>query len=138
MPSHLAGFCADRIIRRVGVHDHLHSIGMVESRREVGDQVAVATRDYLTSLACDVAQFAKAVREHWGVENALHWVLDVSFREDDCRIRKEKGAQNFAVLRHIALNLLQRESSHKRGVIIKFTWDLAHFTWWSGFLVISG
>ena len=99
---------------------HLHSIGMVESRREVGDQVAVATRDYLTSLACDVAQFAKAVREHWGVENALHWVLDVSFREDDCRIRKEKGAQNFAVLRHIALNLLQRESSHKRGVIFKF------------------
>ncbi len=83
--------------------------------------IRVATRDYLTSLACDVAQFAKAVREHWGVENALHWVLDVSFREDDCRIRKEKGAQNFAVLRHIALNLLQRESSHKRGVIFKFT-----------------
>jgi predicted transposase YbfD/YdcC len=51
-----------------------------------------------------------------GVENALHWVLDVSFRADECRIRKEKGAQNFAVLRHIALNLLQRKSGHKRGI----------------------
>jgi len=89
---------------------------MVESRREVGEQVAEAPRSYLTSLPCDAPQFAKAVREHWGVENALHWVLDVSFREDDCRIRKEKGAQNFAMLRHIALNLLQRESGHKRGI----------------------
>jgi len=70
---------------------------MVESRREVGEQTAEDTRYYLTSLPCDATQFAKAVREHWGVENALHWVLDVSFREDDCRIRKEKGAQNFAV-----------------------------------------
>jgi predicted transposase YbfD/YdcC len=57
------------------------------------------------------------------MENSLHWVLDVSFREDDCRIRKEKGAQNFAVLRHIALNLLQRESHHKRG--IKARWKRA-------------
>jgi predicted transposase YbfD/YdcC len=61
-------------------------------------------------------QFAKAMREYWGVENSLHWVLDVSFREDDCRIRKEKGAQNFAVLRHIALHLLQREGGYKRGI----------------------
>lgn len=94
----------------------LRSVGMVESRREVGDSVSVESRFYLTSLACDVGQFAKAVRQHWGVENSLHWVLDVSFREDDCRIRKGLGAQNFAVLRHIALNLLQRESSHKRGI----------------------
>lgn len=95
---------------------NLHSIGMVESHREVGDHRAEETRYYLTSLPCDATQFAKAVREHWGVENSLHWVLDVSFREDDCRIRAEKGAQNFAVLRHIALNLLQQESSHKRGI----------------------
>ncbi len=73
------------------------SVGMGESRREVGDQVAVAPRDYFTSLPCDAAPFAKAVQEHWGVENALPWVLDVSLREDDGRIRKEKGAQNFAV-----------------------------------------
>jgi predicted transposase YbfD/YdcC len=86
---------------------------------------------YLTSLASDVTQFAKAVREHWGVENSLHWVLDVSFREDECRIRKEKGAQNFAVLRHIALNLLQRESGHKRGIKARRKragWDRQYLT----------
>jgi len=94
----------------------LHSIGRGESRREVGDHVTEETRYSWTSLPCDAMQCAKAVREHWGIENSLHWVLDVSFREDDCRIRKEKGAQNFAVLRHIALKLLQRESDHKRGI----------------------
>ena len=61
-------------------------------------------------------RFAQAVRQHWGVENSLHWVLDVSFQEDACRIRKEKGAQTFAVLRHIAINLLRREPHHKRGI----------------------
>jgi predicted transposase YbfD/YdcC len=89
---------------------------MVESRREVGGHGAEETRSYLTSLPCDATQFAQAVREHWGVEHALHWVLDVSFRADDCRMRKAKGAQNFAVLRHSALHLLQRESGHKRGI----------------------
>jgi predicted transposase YbfD/YdcC len=65
---------------------------MVESHREVGDHLAEETRYYLTSLPCDATQFAKAVQGHWGVENSLYWVLDVTFREDDCRIRKEKGA----------------------------------------------
>jgi hypothetical protein len=53
---------------------------------------------------------------YWGIENGLHWVLDVSFDEDACRIRKDRGAQTFSVLRHIALNLLRRESQHKRGI----------------------
>jgi predicted transposase YbfD/YdcC len=70
----------------------------------------------LTSLPSDAVRFGQAVREHWGVENALHWVLDVSFREDDCRIRQGHDAQNLAVLRHMALNLLQREVGHKRGI----------------------
>jgi predicted transposase YbfD/YdcC len=95
---------------------NIHSVGMVESRREVGDAVSLEQRFFLTSLPCDAACFAKAVREHWGVENALHWVLDVSFREDDCRIRQGDGAQNLAVLRHVALNLLRREMGHKRGI----------------------
>ena len=94
----------------------LHSIGMVESRREVGDGVEIERRYFLTSLPCDGVRFAHAVRQHWGVENSLHWVLDVSFNEDACRIRKDQGAQTFSVLRHIALNLLRRESRHKRGV----------------------
>jgi predicted transposase YbfD/YdcC len=61
-------------------------------------------------------RFGDAVRQHWSVENELHWVLDVSFDADACRIRKDKGAQTFSVLRHIALNLLQRESQNKRGI----------------------
>ena len=80
------------------------------------DVVSCERRYFLTSLGCDAARFAQAVRQHWGIENSLHWVLDVSFREDDCRIRQDAGAQTMSVLRHIALNLIRRESSHKRGV----------------------
>jgi predicted transposase YbfD/YdcC len=99
-----------------GSWSNLHSVGMVEARREVGDMVQVETRYFLTSLPAQGVRFAQAVRQHWGIENSLHWVLDVSFDEDACRIRKDKGAQTFAVLRHIALNLLRREPHHKRGI----------------------
>jgi predicted transposase YbfD/YdcC len=92
------------------------SIGMVESRREIGEEVSIDTRLFITSLPCDGVRFAQAVRHHWGIENSLHWVLDVSFDEDACRIRKDQGAQSFSVLRHIALNLLRREPHHKRGI----------------------
>ena len=94
----------------------LKSIGMVESRREIGDEGEIETRYFLTSLPADGVRFSRAVRHHWGIENGVHWVLDVSFHEDACRIRKDKGAQTFSVLRHIALNLLRRERSHKRGI----------------------
>jgi predicted transposase YbfD/YdcC len=89
---------------------------MVEATREMGDTASTETRFFLTSLPVDAVRFAQAVRQHWGIENSLHWVLDVSFDEDACRIRKDQGAQTFAVLRHIALNLLRRESHHKRGI----------------------
>jgi predicted transposase YbfD/YdcC len=92
------------------------SVGLVEAHRAVGDAVSIEQRFFFTSLPADAVRFAQAVREHWGVENARHWVLEVSFREDDCRIRQGNGAQNMAVLRHMALNLLRRESNHKRGL----------------------
>jgi predicted transposase YbfD/YdcC len=95
---------------------NLQSIGMVEARREIGDTVQIDTRYFLTSLPAHAVRCAHAVRQHWGVENSLHGVLDGSFQEDACRSRKEKGAQTFAVLRHIALNLLRREPHHKRGI----------------------
>jgi len=95
---------------------NLHSVGMVESRREIGDTVQSDTRYFLTSLPAQGVRFAQAVRQHWGIENSLHWVLDVSFEEDACRMRKDQGAQTFAVLRHIAFNLLRREPHHKRGI----------------------
>ena len=95
---------------------NITSVGLVEAQREVGGAVAIEQRYFLTSLPCDAVRFARAVRQHWGVENALHWVLDVSVREDDCRIRQGYGAQNMAVLRHRAWHLLRRESGHKRGI----------------------
>ena len=66
------------------------------------------------------------MRAHWGVENSLHWVLDIAFREDESRIRKDNSPENFAVLRHIALNLIRQEKSSKRSVKgrrLKAGWD---------------
>jgi predicted transposase YbfD/YdcC len=84
---------------------------------------------YLSSLAGDGAAFARAVRGHWGIEKRLHWVLDVAFRADDSRVRTGHAAENFAVLRHIALNLLRQERSLKVGIKAKRLrcgWDHAY------------
>lgn len=94
----------------------LKSIGMVELTRRIGGETSQETRYYLNSYESDAKLFARSVRSHWGVENSLHWVLDVAFREDECRIRKDNAPQNFAVLRHMAVNLLGREKTSKLGV----------------------
>jgi len=94
---------------------NLHGIGMVEATREVDGVVSRDRRYYLCSVR-SVAEFAHAARGHWSIENGLHWVLDVAFREDHNRTRKDHSAQNFAVLRHIALNLLKAEKAVKVGV----------------------
>src|SRR6476660_4716284 len=90
---------------------NLHSVGMVEARREVGDTVQVETRYFLTSLPAQGVRFAQAVRGHWGIENSLHWVLDVSFDEDHSRMRTDHSAENMALLRRLALSLLKRHTS---------------------------
>ena len=94
----------------------LQSVGMGESRRAIGDTVQSDTRYFLPSLPAQGMRFAQAVRHHGGMEQALHGVLDVSFAEEACRIRKEQGAQTCAVLRHIAVPLLRREPHHTRGI----------------------
>jgi predicted transposase YbfD/YdcC len=94
----------------------LRSVGMVEAIREIDGQKTVERRYYLSSLPLDVQPFARAVRGHWGVENKLHWVLDVCFREDQSRARTGYAAENLATLRRLALNLLRREKTKRRGI----------------------
>jgi len=107
----------------------LRSVGMVEATREVGGKTTVERRYYLTSLPLGVETFARAVRGHWGVENKLHWVLDVWFREDQSRARAGHAAENLATLRRLALNLLKREKTKKRGIKgkqLNAGWDHAY------------
>ena len=91
----------------------LRSIGRVEATRTLAGETPVEQRCYLTSLKPEAQPFARAVRNHWGIENKLHWTLEVTFREDQRRVRKGHGPENVAVLRHIALNLLRQEPSPK-------------------------
>ena len=104
----------------------LQSIAMVEAVRRIGEQTTTTRRYFISSLKSDAKLMLRAVRSHWGIENKVHWVLDITFREDDCRIRRGNGAENFAVLRHIALNLLKRENSAKQSLRAKrknAAWD---------------
>lgn len=98
------------------VWSNFNSIGMVESVRQVDGKTTVETRYFISSLEDNAKQFANSVRSHWGIENSLHWVLDVALKEDDCRMRKDNAPQNFAVMRQIAINLLGKEKRVKRGI----------------------
>jgi len=91
----------------------LTSIGMVESLRKVKGKTSMERRYFLSSIPLDAQRFARAVRGHWGVENPLHWSLDVTFREDDSRARTRNAAQNVASLRRMALNLIKKDRSQK-------------------------
>ena len=84
---------------------------MVESIRKAKGKSTIERRYYLTSLSLDAKRFGQAVRRHWGVENTLHWSLDVTFHEDDSRARTRNAAQNLASLRRIALNLIKKDRS---------------------------
>ena len=89
---------------------NLNGVGMVKSVVEQSKKVSFEIRYFVTSLA-HVEPFANSVREHWGIENSLHWCLDVSFNEDKQRMRTDHSAENFAVIRHVSLNLLKRDDS---------------------------
>ena len=92
---------------------NLGSLGMVRETRQVNGKKSVDRRYFITSHKSDVRLFAKGVRGHWGIENKLHWVLDVTFHEDLCRKRKDASAINFAWIRKMAINLLRKDTSRK-------------------------
>ena len=94
----------------------LRSVGVVEARRTVQGKESVERRYYLSSLQADTAKFARAVRGHWGVENGLHWVLDVVFGEDQSRARSGNALENLAATRRMAVNLLRRDKTCKRSI----------------------
>lgn len=91
--------------------EKLTSFGMVESIRTVKGKSTIERRYYLSSLPQNAKRFGEAVRGHWGIENCLHWTLDVTFREDDSRARQRNAAQNLATLRRFALNLIKKDRS---------------------------
>lgn len=102
-----------------GDWEGLKSIVMVESERTVSGKTSYSRRYYISSLPADAERIGKAVRAHWSIENQLHWSLDVSFNEDQSRIRKDNAPENFAMIRHLALSLLKRETTAKGGVNVR-------------------
>jgi predicted transposase YbfD/YdcC len=103
----------------------MNMIGMVESQRTVDGITSCETRFFIGSIGTDATCFARAVRDHWGIENELHWTLDVAFREDDSRVREPAARENLAVLRHIALTRLKKDNT-KLGIKnkrLKAGWD---------------
>ncbi len=107
----------------------LRSLILVRSERRVGDQLSVERRYFIGSRPDPAQRQLAVIRSHWGIENELHWCLDVAFGEDDSRIRKGDGAQNFSFLRRLALILLKREATAKMGLKakrLKAGWDNAY------------
>ena len=107
----------------------LKSISMVESTRIIENQKTIETRFYISSISANARRTAWAVRSHWKIENSLHWVLDVTFNEDNSRIRNKNAPENISIIRHVALNLLRRHKEKNKqrtsikGLRKKAGWD---------------
>ena len=104
----------------------ISTICMAVRERDINGKTSVESSYYISSLQNHAEIVAKPVREHWGIENDLHWCLDMTFQEDRCRVRKDHAPENFATLRHMATNLLKREKSLKAGLQtkrLKAAWD---------------
>jgi len=104
----------------------LKTITKVERERHIDGKASTETSFYISSLSRDVHKIARAIRRHWHIENSLHWVLDVSFDEDRCRVRKDHAPENMAILRHIVLNMIKQEKSFKGSIQrkrLKAAWE---------------
>ena len=97
----------------------LKTIALVIDERIIGDKKEKSKRFFISSLPSDALRILNSVRSHWSIETSLHWVLDMAFKEDQCRLRTGHGAQNFAMLRHLVLSLLKQEKSCKDGIQTK-------------------
>lgn len=97
----------------------IHSIVRIDSTREIKGKISIETRYYITSLEEKAQKILNSIRSHWSIENSLHWVLDMSFGEDQSRIRKNNGPQVMAIIRHIALNLLQLTKAQMKRQSVK-------------------
>jgi len=97
----------------------LESLAMVQSERTENGDTTTQTRYYISSLTNDARKLLNGVRTHWGIENSVHWVLDAAFGEDNSRVRVGNSAENFSILRRMALNMLKSESTLKVGVAAK-------------------
>lgn len=94
----------------------LKSLVCLKSTRKVKDKETIEFRYYISSLPGDAWKVGHAIRSHWSVENKLHWQLDISYGEDDCKIHKDNGAENFSVIRRATLNLLKADKKTKAGI----------------------
>ncbi len=94
----------------------LQTIVRIDSERRIADKVSRETRFFISSLPNDAQRLLHVKRSHWAIENELHWVLDIAFREDESRVRLGHGAENLATLRQMAVNLLKQEKSAKGGI----------------------
>lgn len=97
----------------------LQAIGLVVRQRQIGAQRTTEEHYYLLSAPLTAQAFAAAIRSHWGIENRVHWLLDVAFHEDACRVHTGHAARNFAVVRHLALNLLRQNATRKGSIATK-------------------
>jgi predicted transposase YbfD/YdcC len=107
----------------------LQAVAMIRSQRREEEKVTTETRYFITSLAAEAEKILFAARNHWGIENGLHWVLDIAFNEDQSRVRQGYAAENLAVIRHLVLNLLSQEKSLKVGKKnkrLRCAWDVAY------------
>jgi len=106
-------------LRNQSLWTDLRTVVMVKSQRKLWNKTTTEVRFYISSIEKDPQKIGNAIRSHWGIENCLHWTLDVTFSEDKSRIRKDNAPENFALLRRLALNLLKQEKSVKGSLKMK-------------------